>query len=61
MIEFDAALRETPLVIKKAAGKPVDTKRPDLPFFGFKSDPSEALRVLDQRRSRIAGLKKILL
>jgi hypothetical protein len=48
MIEFDAAHRETVLVIKKTAANSADTERPDFPFFRFKSDSLETVRVLDE-------------
>jgi hypothetical protein len=47
MIEFDAAYREMFFVVKETAGNPVNAERPDMPFFCFKSDSLESVRVHD--------------
>jgi hypothetical protein len=46
MIEFDASCWEMFFVIKKAAGNAANTERPNFPFFRFKSDSFQALRIL---------------
>src|ERR1700758_5344392 len=61
MIEFDAALRETVLVIKKTARDSTDTERPNRPIFRFEKDSCETVRIIDQRASRIGTAKEVFL
>jgi hypothetical protein len=61
VIEFDAARRETVLVVKKTARDSTDTERPNRPIFRFENNSCETVRIIDQRASRIGTAKEVFL